>query len=127
RDGDEDVFVGAKPEQGGVGALGEVGAAGGAAQAADALGPPGPAVQAQVAGAAPAVLGALGVGAGQVREPFRAHRWLSFGRLLSFILRAPDGPCSPMKSPPSIAATPNRTPCPIWRTPCSVEQSSRRT
>ena len=73
-DGDEGVPLGAQAKQGGVGPLGEVPAAPGAAQAADALAPAGPAVQAQVAGATPAVGGAVGVGAGQVRELFGAHR-----------------------------------------------------
>jgi hypothetical protein len=74
RDGDQGVLVGAEAEQWGVGALGEVLAAGGAAEAADALVLGGPAVRAQVGCPAPAVVGAIGVGAGQVREVLRAHR-----------------------------------------------------
>src|SRR3954451_4469033 len=76
--GDERVLGSAQTEPGGVGTFGEIRAAGGAVQAADAVAAAGPAVQTQVAGAALAVTGAVGIGAGQVRVVLGAHHFPPF-------------------------------------------------
>src|SRR6185369_15765509 len=77
-DGDECILGGTQTEQGGIGTFGEVPAAGGAVQTADALPSARPAVQTQVAGAALAVDGAVGVGAGHVPVFLGAHRFPPF-------------------------------------------------